>query len=92
MDMPPHNKVARIDLRITPTQKALIEQAAAAQGRTLSEFMVGASTAAAHLALADQNRFVLTDEQMARFLQRLDEEPTEIAGLRELFARKSVFD
>ena len=88
----PSSKDARIDLRVNLTQKALLERAAASQGKKLSDFVISASTEAAQLALADQNRFALPEAQMANFLASLEEEPREIPELRALFARKSVFE
>lgn len=85
-------KDARIDLRVSVPQKALLEMAAATQGKKLSEFVLAASTEAAQLVLADQDRFVLSEDQMARFLEHLEEEPRNVAQLRTLFARKRVFE
>lgn len=34
-------RTARLEARITPSQKALLERAAALSGRSLSEFVVG---------------------------------------------------
>jgi len=86
------SKDARIDLRVNLTQKTLLELAAASQGKKLSDFVISASTEAAQMALADQNRFVLPEEQMTKFLESLEEEPRDIPELRALFARKSVFE
>lgn len=86
------SKDARIDLRVNLTQKTLFELAAASQGKKLSDFVIGASTEAAQMALADQNRFVLPAEQMTKFLEGLEEEPKDVPALRALFARKSVFE
>jgi uncharacterized protein (DUF1778 family) len=86
------SKDARIDLRVSLTQKALLERAAASQGKKLSDFVISASTEAAQLALADQNRFSLPEDKMALFLASLEEEPKVIPQLRALFARKSVFE
>ena len=88
----PIPKDARIDLRVNPNQKALLEQAAASQGKKLSDFVITASTEAAEIALADQNRFALSDEKMGKFLASLDEEPHILPQLRELLTRKSVFE
>lgn len=88
----PNPKDARIDLRVNLSQKTLLELAAASQGKKLSDFVISASTEAAQLALADQNRFVLPEEQMTRFLEVLEEEPQDLPALRALFARKSVFE
>lgn len=85
-------KDSRIDLRVNLGQKALLEQAAAAQGRKLTEFVIAASTEAAEIALADQSRFSLAEADMGRFLRCLEEPPREIPQLRELFRRKSVFE
>lgn len=85
-------KDARIDLRVNLAQKTLLENAAAAQGKKLSDFVISSSTEAAQMALADQNRFVLPAEKMELFLSQLEEEPTPSSAVRELFARKSVFE
>lgn len=85
-------KDARIDLRVNQAEKALLELAAASQGMKLSEFVVSASTEAAEMALADQNRFALPQDQMDQFLASLEAEPQNIEALRSLFARKSVFE
>ena len=86
------SKDARIDLRVNATQKALLEQAAASQGRKLSDFVIEASTEAAQVALADQNRFVLSEDKMSQFLARLEEAPKVLPGLKDLLSRKSVFE
>ncbi len=86
------SKDARIDLRVNLTQKTLLERAAASQGKKLSDFVISASTEAAQMALADQNRLTLPEDKMALFLASLEEEPREIPELRALFARKSVFE
>ncbi|RYG27134.1 DUF1778 domain-containing protein [bacterium] len=85
-------KDARIDLRVNLGQKALLEQAAASQGRKLTDFVIAASTEAAVIALADQNRFSLTETEMDQFLEKLEEPPRDIPRLRDLFRRKSVFE
>lgn len=83
---------SRIDIRVKPAKKALFVQAAAAQGQNLSEFAESAMTVAAEMALADQTRFSLCEDSMGRFLATLEEDPRELPALRELFARKSVFE
>lgn len=90
--IPQKSKDARIDLRVNIAQKALLEQAAASQGKKLSDFVISTSTEAAQMVLADQNRFFLPEEQMNQFLASLEEQPSEIPALKGLFARKSVFE
>lgn len=86
------SKDARIDLRVNLTQKTLLQRAAAAQGMKLSDFVISASTEAAQLALAEQNRFTLPEDKMALFLASLEEEPMVLPKLQALFAKKSVFE
>jgi uncharacterized protein (DUF1778 family) len=86
------SKDARIDLRVSHAQKALLEMAAASQGTKLSDFVISSSTDAAETTLANQSQFFLPEELMKKFLDCLEEEPTEIQGLKDLFARKSVFE
>lgn len=86
------SKDARIDLRVNLTQKTLLEEAAASQGKKLSDFVISASTEAAQIVLADQNRFALPEDKMKLFLARLEEEPLVLPKLKALFARKSVFE
>lgn len=89
---PRSTKDARIDLRVNVMQKTLLEEAAASQGKKLSDFVISASTEAAQVVLADQNRFALPEEEMKAFLARLEEEPRVLPKLKALFARKSVFE
>ena len=92
MAMTTTTKNSRIDVRLNLGQKALLEQAAAAQGKKLSDFVVAASTEAAELVLAEQNRFSLSEKNMDAFLARLEESPQVLPKLRELFNRKSVLE
>lgn len=85
-------KDSRIDLRITRSQKVLLESAATAQGQKLSEFVLDASTEAAEIALASQTDIRLQPPAMEIFLAQLQEDPKPISKLQALFARKSVFE
>jgi len=85
-------KDARIDLRLNLSQKEFLEQAAAAQGKRLSDFMIGSSIEAAEIALANQTHFELSKASIDAFLASLEEEPQVLPKLKELFERKSVFE
>jgi uncharacterized protein (DUF1778 family) len=86
------SKDARIDLRLNQIQKVLLEKAAQLQGRSLSEFVIAASTDAAETTLANDARLFLSEVQMDQFLVSLEEEPRIIPELKALFARKSVVE
>lgn len=87
-----NSRDARIDLRVNQAQKALLELAATSQGKNLSEFVINASTEAAQLALADQNRFVLPEAVMNEFLASLEAEPRGLSAVKALLSRESVFE
>jgi uncharacterized protein (DUF1778 family) len=81
-------KTARIDLRMTPQAKALLEQAAKARHKTLSEFVLDQSLSAAEETLADRRLFLLDDAQWAEFNRLLDTPPRDMPELRKLAAVK----
>jgi uncharacterized protein (DUF1778 family) len=85
-------KTARIDLRMTPQAKALLEQAARARHKTLSEFVLDQSLSAAEETLADRRLFLLDDAQWVEFNRRLDAPPRDMPNLRELAQRKAPWD
>lgn len=85
-------KTARLDLRMTPAAKSLLEQAAAARHKTVSEFVLDQSLTAAEETLADRRLFLLNDEQWAEFNRLLDAPPRDMPKLHELAARKAPWD
>ncbi|MEO6968571.1 MAG: DUF1778 domain-containing protein [Rhodanobacteraceae bacterium] len=77
-----------INLRATPTQKALIERAANATGKTRTAFVLDATLQRAEAVLADRTRFELSAAQMDRFTKALDAPVPNPAALRKLLSRK----
>jgi uncharacterized protein (DUF1778 family) len=73
-----------INIRIKPTERDLIDQAAAAQGKSRSDFMLDASRRAAREALLDQTLILVDDEAYARFVALLDAPPKPNPALRKL--------
>jgi uncharacterized protein (DUF1778 family) len=53
--------------------------------------MVRASQVAAEMALADRNRFVLSEQKWAEFNAALDSPARDIPALRKLLAERSAF-
>lgn len=82
-----HARSARIDLRLTPTAKSLLEQAAAARHKTVSEFMLDHAILAAKETLADRRIYRLDDEQWAEVNRRLETAPRDMPRLKALAAR-----
>lgn len=67
-----NGKDARLNLRLTARQDQLIRQAAAAADRSVSDFVLAASTTEAERVLADRRWFPLDAEQWERFHALLD--------------------
>ena len=65
-------KEARLNLRASARQDALVRQAAAAVGKNVTAFVLDAACSAAEDVLADRRRFVLDDAAWRRFLRALD--------------------
>jgi uncharacterized protein (DUF1778 family) len=80
-------KTARLDLRMTPAAKSLLEQAAKARHKTVSEFVLDQSLTAAEETLADRRHFILNDAQWSEFNRLLDAPPRDMPGLRALASR-----
>jgi uncharacterized protein (DUF1778 family) len=83
---------ANINLRISERQRALIDRAAQALGRSRSEFMLDAASRAATSVLLDQRVFMLEEGTFKRFLTALDEPTGDPARLRRLLATKAPWD
>jgi uncharacterized protein (DUF1778 family) len=70
--VPDSSKTQRVDLRISPAAKQLIQAAAQAQDKTLSEFLIDSGLASAAETLADRRLFILDDAKWAEFQTALD--------------------
>ena len=62
----------RVHLRMTPTTKRTLNQAAALANKTLKAFLLDSGLTAAFATLADRRSFVLDDEAWAAFTAALD--------------------
>ncbi len=81
-----------INLRASRQQKTLIDQAAAALGRSRSDFMLDTACREAEAVLLDRRYFVLSDEAFERFTAMLDEPPGENPKLRRLLETKAPWE
>src|ERR1700730_7529668 len=70
--MPPvERKEERLEARITPAQKRLIERAAALRGTSVTEFVVASAQEAATSTIKDFEVLQLRDEAPAGFIQNV---------------------
>ncbi|MEZ5727448.1 MAG: DUF1778 domain-containing protein [Burkholderiaceae bacterium] len=77
---------APINLRARPEQRDLIDEAAAALGKTRSDFMLEAACERARSVLLDQVFFNLDADRFRQFVQQLDAPVAPNEGLERLLA------
>jgi uncharacterized protein (DUF1778 family) len=84
--MPPVKfiKKERIDIRTSRAVKQLLQEAARASHKNVSEFLLEAGIIAANQALADRQRFELDEEAWKAFEKALDRPVQEKPRLKEL--------
>lgn len=78
---------ARLEARITDAQKALIERAAAYEGRSVTDFVVGALAAAAETVVREHEVIWLNAAQSQSFVAALQKQVRPTAALRKAAAR-----
>ena len=83
-------RTQRIDLRATPLQEALIQQAASQTDRSVSEFILSSATLEAERVLADRRWFSVSSEQFDAIEAVLDAPLEETSRFARLLARLAV--
>ncbi len=68
---PRRARAERLEARITTEQKSLIEQAAALQGRTVTDFVLASVQDAARRTIEDHQRLDLTVRDRQAFVEAL---------------------
>jgi uncharacterized protein (DUF1778 family) len=90
MSFAQRTKTERIDVRASAQVKALLQEAARASHKNVSEFLLEAGIAMAHETLADQRLFALTDEQWEHFQTVLNRPVQDKPQLRKLLTEPGV--
>lgn len=85
-------KQARLAVRLTPEQDALIRDAAAVSGQSLTDFVTAAAVTRAEDALADRRVFRLDDAAWAEFAAILDRPAQRIPELARLLNERGPWD
>jgi uncharacterized protein (DUF1778 family) len=86
------NRTEKLDLRLTSAAKQILQTAAAASARSVSEFVLESALARAEETLPDRRRFGLDAERWAAFQAALDAPPSPLPRLAKLLGEPSVFD
>jgi len=86
------NRGDSINLRVSRGQKALIDRAATALGRSRSDFMLETACREAESVLLDRRYFALPEEDFRRFHAMLDKPPLSNTRLARLLKTKAPWD
>jgi uncharacterized protein (DUF1778 family) len=85
-------RAENINLRVSRSQKALIDRAAEAQGRNRSDFMLDAACREAESVLLDRRYFNLDEDAFRRFTAMLDAPPRSNPRLARLLRTKAPWE
>jgi uncharacterized protein (DUF1778 family) len=85
-------KSEKLDLRLTPEAKRVLQSAAAASHRSVSEFVLESAMTRAQETLPDRQTFRLDAEAWTAFQAALDAPPSPMPRLARLLSKPSVFE
>ncbi len=86
------SKTERIDVRASSSVKQLLQEAARASHKNVSEFLLDAGVIAANHALSDRRHFVIDEAQWQAFQQALDRPVQTKPRLKKLLSQPGVLD
>lgn len=81
----------RLEVRITPEERSVIDLAVAASDSDLTEFVVSNLTVAARRVLADRTQFELDDDAHHQWEAINRRRARDLPGLRALMTRPTPF-
>jgi uncharacterized protein (DUF1778 family) len=84
-------RTARLGLRATPEQEAVLRRAAEVAHKSLTDFVLDAACRAAEQTLLDQRLFMVSGSQYQAILEMLDRPESDNSGLADLFSRRPVW-
>jgi uncharacterized protein (DUF1778 family) len=87
LDTEVKTRAARLEARVTPDQKALLQQAATLSGRTLSEFVVASAQEAAARVIQEHETIRLSRAEQIAFVNALLKPRVPTARLRRAVAK-----
>jgi uncharacterized protein (DUF1778 family) len=82
----------RLETRVTPAQKELIERAACVQGRTVSDFVATALQDAAKKVIEESTVWNLSQEQQKAFVEGLMDPQAPNKKLRAAYKRYEEYE
>jgi uncharacterized protein (DUF1778 family) len=85
-------RTSKLDLRLSAEAKRMLNAAAQAAHRSVSQFVLESALARAEETLLERRRFELGAERWIEFMAALDAPPRDIPALRRLWEKPSPFD
>lgn len=85
-------KEDRLELRLEPERRRLLDEAAAASSMSTSAFVLSHATNAAQDVLADRTSFVLPGDRWDAFVELLDRDARPQPELAAFLARQNIFE
>jgi uncharacterized protein (DUF1778 family) len=85
-------RTARLGLRATPDQEAVLRRAAEVSHKSLTDFILDSACLAAEQTLLDQRLFMISGSQAQALLDLLDRPEQTNEGLQDLLARQAPWD
>jgi uncharacterized protein (DUF1778 family) len=92
MAQAPDPRSERIDIRISPEAKRLLQEAATTRHKTVSEFVLDSALHAAEETVLERRHFRLDAKRWAAFIAALDAPPSSHPRLERLLIEPSAFD
>ena len=89
---PAATRSARLGLRATPEQEAVLRRAAEVAHKSLTDFILDSACQAAEQTLLDQRLFMVSGAQYQALLELLERPERSNKGLRDLLARKAPWE
>lgn len=86
------SKTERIDVRASSSVKQLLQEAASACHKNVSEFLLDAGVTAANQTLADRRHFMLDEARWQAFQEALDRPVQARPRLKKLLSDPGVLD
>jgi len=83
----PSARSARLGLRATTEQEAVLRRAAQVAHKSLTDYILDSACLAAEQTLLDQRLFLVSDGQYQALMDLLDQPEQENEGLTRLFSR-----
>ena len=85
-------RTARLGLRTTPAQEAVLRRAAEVSHKSMTDFILDSAYQAAEQTLLDQRLFLVSGSQSQALLDLLDRPEQDNPGLKDLFSRRAPWN